>query len=234
MLDEQQERRLAQGLREGKTDAWQALDDASAERVWRAVARLLGPHCADIADVVQETMLAAARSARAFDPARGTLWLWLAGIARNYAVVHLRKQDRRQRLARTVAGNGEVRRWIKGKHLSPPAALATECDAAPPDAGQLARLRAQSTAVFAASSPIPTHRRRPMILRTATWLATAAAVALVCAAGYHLWQQSSATSGLTLAEIIDNSEQADTVHVRFASGKEVEFWHTGPPARTRW
>src|SRR4051812_36174098 len=98
MLDEQQERRLAQGLREGKTDAWQALYDAYAERLWRAVARLLGPHCADVADVVQETLLAAARSARGYDPVRGPLWLWLAGIARNRALLHLRKQDRRQRL----------------------------------------------------------------------------------------------------------------------------------------
>lgn len=125
MLDEQQERRLVQGLRDGKTDAWQALYDAYAERVWRAVARLLGPQCSEVADVVQETMLAAARSARMFDGRRGSLWLWLAGIARNHAVLHLRKQDRRQRLAKAAAGNGELLRWLEGKELSPPGALAT-------------------------------------------------------------------------------------------------------------
>src|SRR5436305_5621015 len=108
MPDEQLERRLVQGLRDGRTDAWQALYDAYAERVWRAVARLLGSSCAEVADVVQETMLAAARSARTFDPGRGTLWLWLAAIARNHAVLHLRKQDRRQRLGQAVAGNGEL------------------------------------------------------------------------------------------------------------------------------
>jgi len=70
MLDEQHERRIAHGLRDGKTDAWQALYDAYAERVWRGVARLLGPHSTDVADVVQETMMAAARSAATFDAAR--------------------------------------------------------------------------------------------------------------------------------------------------------------------
>jgi RNA polymerase sigma-70 factor (ECF subfamily) len=125
MPDEQLERRLAQGLRDGRTDAWQALYDAYAERVWRAVARLLGPSSADVADVVQETMLAAARSARTFDPARGSLWLWLAGVARNHAVLHLRKQDRRQRLAKAVAESGELLRWLEGKEPSPPGVLAS-------------------------------------------------------------------------------------------------------------
>src|SRR5437016_1418205 len=92
-LDEQQERLLAQGLRAGKIEAWQALYDAYAERVWRAAARLLGPDCTDVADVVQETMMAAARSAAAFDPKRGSLWVWLSGIARNHVALHFRKQE---------------------------------------------------------------------------------------------------------------------------------------------
>ena len=100
MLDEQQERLIAQGLREGKTNAWQALYDAYAERVWRGVARLLGPQSSDVADVVQETMMAAARSARTFDATRGSLWPWLWGIAHNHIALHLRKQERRRRLTR--------------------------------------------------------------------------------------------------------------------------------------
>jgi RNA polymerase sigma-70 factor (ECF subfamily) len=128
MLDEHQERRIAQGLREGKTEAWQALYDAHAEQVWRSVARLLGPECAEVADVVQETMLAAARSAATFDPKRGTLWMWVSGIARNQAILHLRKQDRRQRLVKAsgllAATNGQFLRWLEGKEPSPPGALA--------------------------------------------------------------------------------------------------------------
>jgi RNA polymerase sigma-70 factor (ECF subfamily) len=128
MLDEQKERLLAQGLRDGKTEAWQALYDAHAEGVWRDVARLLGPNAADIADVVQETMMAAARSAAAFDPKRGGLRLWLWGIARNQAALHFRKRERRERLARAnawlAANDGQVLRWLEGKEPSPPDALA--------------------------------------------------------------------------------------------------------------
>ena len=112
MLDEQQERLIAQGLREGKADAWQALYDAYAERVWRGVARLLGAQSADVADVVQETMMAAARSAVGFDPARGSLWPWLWGIAHNHVALHLRKQEQRHRLTKAsaalAASNGQL------------------------------------------------------------------------------------------------------------------------------
>ena len=41
-MDEQQEREIARGLREGEAGAWRALYDAFAERVWKAVARLMG------------------------------------------------------------------------------------------------------------------------------------------------------------------------------------------------
>jgi RNA polymerase sigma-70 factor (ECF subfamily) len=93
-MDDQQERAIARGLREGNADAWRALYDAYAERVWRCVARLMPPSSAEVADVVQETFLAAARSARTFDPARGTLWLWLWGIARRGVALHYRKHGR--------------------------------------------------------------------------------------------------------------------------------------------
>ena len=126
MLDDQQERRIALGLREGKADAWQALYDAYAERVWRGVARLLGPKSTDVADVVQDTMMAAARSVATFDPTRGSLWPWLWGIAHNHVALHLRKQERRHRLTNALAAsNGELLHWLEGKEPSPPAALAT-------------------------------------------------------------------------------------------------------------
>lgn len=85
------------GLRRGDPDAWRALYDAYAERVWREVARRLGPHPADVADVVQETMLAAARSARTFDESKGTVWQWLAGIARVQVALHYRQRQRHER-----------------------------------------------------------------------------------------------------------------------------------------
>src|SRR3954452_14671579 len=123
MLDDHHELRIAQGLREGKADAWQALYDAYAERVWRGVARLLGPRSADVADVVQETMLAAARSARTFDPAKGALWPWLWGIARLQVALHYRKQERHDRLKHAgdwlAASQGRLARWLDGTDAAP-------------------------------------------------------------------------------------------------------------------
>jgi len=86
---------LARGLAAGSTAAWHQLYDAFAEAVWRCVARRVGPHAAEVADIVQETFLAAARSARTFDPARGSLWGWLSGIARRQAALHFRRKQTR-------------------------------------------------------------------------------------------------------------------------------------------
>jgi RNA polymerase sigma-70 factor (ECF subfamily) len=86
---------LARGLAAGSSAAWHALYDAFAEAVWRSVARRVGPNAADVADIVQETFLAAARSARTFDPARGSLWGWLSGIARRQAALHFRRKQTR-------------------------------------------------------------------------------------------------------------------------------------------
>src|SRR6187549_239554 len=117
-MDEQTAREVARGLRDGRPEAWRTLYDAFAERVWRSVARLLGPNAADVADVVQETMLAAARSAATFDPGRGALWLWLWGIARRQVALHFRKQQRHDRLRQAgawlAASNGRLLRWLDG------------------------------------------------------------------------------------------------------------------------
>ena len=107
-MDDDQAHRTAQGLRTGDPAAWRSLYDSYAERVWRGVARLVGPHPADVADIVQETMLAAARSARTFDDAKGTLWQWLWGIARTQVSLHYRTRQRQDRWKRTPA------KWSEG------------------------------------------------------------------------------------------------------------------------
>jgi RNA polymerase sigma-70 factor (ECF subfamily) len=126
-MDEHQERVIAQGLRAGRPEAWQALYEAYAARVWRCVARLLGPSSADVGDVVQETMMAAARSAATFDPERGSLWFWLWGIGRRHVALHFRKQERHNRLRQAcqwlAASNGRLQRWLDGQEPSPPAEL---------------------------------------------------------------------------------------------------------------
>jgi RNA polymerase sigma-70 factor (ECF subfamily) len=100
---------LARGLAAGSSAAWHALYDAFAEAVWRCVARRVGPHAAEVADIVQETFLAAARSARTFDPARGSLWGWLSGIARRQTALHFRRKQ-----TRPEAGGGEEELHVPG------------------------------------------------------------------------------------------------------------------------
>jgi RNA polymerase sigma-70 factor, ECF subfamily len=122
-MDEHQARDVVRGLREGRPDAWRELYDAFAERIWCGVARLLGPNSTDVADVVQETMLAAARSAGNFDAAKGSLWVWLWGIARLQVALHYRKQQRHDRLKHAgewlSASNGRLSRWLDGIDPTP-------------------------------------------------------------------------------------------------------------------
>lgn len=123
-MDTHQERQVVEGLRQGNADAWRALYETYAEQVWRAVARLMGPDAADVADVVQETFLAAARAAPSYDAERGTLWLWLCGIARNHVALHYRKQQRQDRLRQAGAwlasSNGAL---LQQRHDAPPELL---------------------------------------------------------------------------------------------------------------
>lgn len=84
------------GLHSGSPDAWAALYDEFSVRVWRYVARLLGSDRDAVADVVQETFLAAARSAGKFDPERGNVGAWVMGIAHNQVSLHWRKTTNRK------------------------------------------------------------------------------------------------------------------------------------------
>jgi RNA polymerase sigma-70 factor (ECF subfamily) len=119
---------IAHGLREGRTDAWRALYDAYARQVWNSVARQMGPAAGDVADVVQETFLAAARGASKFDAARGSLWMWLCGIARRQVALHYRRDRPHQRLqentdAMAALGQSTVR-WLENPAPGPADLLA--------------------------------------------------------------------------------------------------------------
>jgi RNA polymerase sigma-70 factor (ECF subfamily) len=128
-MDDQQQADVARGLREGRVEAWHALYDAYAESVWRCVARLMGSASADVADVVQETFLAAARSAASFDPTRGSLWMWLCGIARRHVALHYRKAEQQRRLRAAYeqlhAANGRLVDQLDRREPLPDEALAT-------------------------------------------------------------------------------------------------------------
>jgi RNA polymerase sigma-70 factor, ECF subfamily len=115
-------------LSAGKPEAWYALYDAHAESVWRLVARLIGPARADVADVVQETFLAAARSAHQFDASRGSLRAWLCGIARRQVAIYFRREKRQERLlsdaGRPALEREHIVRWLEGRQENPPDLLA--------------------------------------------------------------------------------------------------------------
>src|SRR5262245_18786700 len=109
---------LARDLRGGSTAAWHALYDAYAEAVWRCVARRVGPHAAEVADIVQETFLAAARAARSYDAARGSPWVWLSGIARRQAALHYRRRQTRPIGAGACGSRSEPQRAADGARLA--------------------------------------------------------------------------------------------------------------------
>jgi RNA polymerase sigma-70 factor (ECF subfamily) len=128
-MDDQTQREVVAGLRRGCQAAWLAVYDAYAARVWREVARSMRPDWSAVEDVVQETFLAAARSARGFDPRRGTLWNWLWGIAWRQIALHRRREahaDRLRQAARWWNSLDNHRdRWLRGEAEAPPEVLAS-------------------------------------------------------------------------------------------------------------
>ena len=114
MLDEPDQQAVVHGLRHGDRDAWSALYDGYSADVWRYVARLVGPETSAVADIVQETFLAAARSAQQFNPERGPLWAWLTGIAHHQSSIYWRQINKLQRLKELVESRAdELRRWLQ-------------------------------------------------------------------------------------------------------------------------
>jgi len=123
-LDKNTEREIAKGLQEGNRQAWLRLYEAYAKPVWKNIARLMGSDSAAVSDVVQETFLAAARSARNFDPNRGSLWVWLWAIANRQVALYYRKQKRDTVLVQSrrwwTLLDGEKLDWIDAKRDAPP------------------------------------------------------------------------------------------------------------------
>ena len=80
-----------------------------------------------VADIVQETFIAAAKSAKYFDPKRGSLWIWLWTIARRQVALYCRKQKPNVLLSQSqdwwMSLNGEKLDWIDAKAEMPPEIL---------------------------------------------------------------------------------------------------------------
>jgi RNA polymerase sigma-70 factor (ECF subfamily) len=105
------ERAVACGLQRGDREAWTLLYQHHSERVWRYVARLVGPDKTAVSDIVQETFLSAARSARTYDATRGTLAQWLSGIAHRQSALHWRRQSRSTLFAEGVVPSDWSALW---------------------------------------------------------------------------------------------------------------------------
>jgi RNA polymerase sigma-70 factor (ECF subfamily) len=122
-MDKQTETEIAEGLRQGNRDAWLALYDLYAEKVWRNVARLMGGDPTSVGDIVQETFVAAARSAGHFNPQRGSLWVWLWTIAKRQVALHYRKSRQRSALVQAQTWwsslDGRKDNWLRGAEKPP-------------------------------------------------------------------------------------------------------------------
>jgi predicted Zn-dependent protease len=109
----------------------------------------------------------------------------------------------------------------------------TDKDAAPPDPEVLARLRAQSSEAFAASSVKPSsapERNRRMVFSMTRWVAAAA---IIVGAGLYFWL-APGPSGVAFGQVLENTEKADALHLRFRQFQStLEVWHTREPDRSR-
>ncbi len=105
LLNPQEQLDVGDRLRSGDRTAWAALYENYSVAIWRLTARLVGSDAAGVADIVQEVFLAAAGSARRFDPEQGTLWSWLAGITHRQVSNFWRKAERADRW-RALAESG--------------------------------------------------------------------------------------------------------------------------------
>jgi RNA polymerase sigma-70 factor (ECF subfamily) len=84
-------------LRASLSDAarFEDIFDRHHDRIWRYLARLGGPTCAD--DLASEVFLVAFRRRTTFDPDRGSVSSWLYGIATNLARTRARSRARGDR-----------------------------------------------------------------------------------------------------------------------------------------
>ena len=83
------------GLSAGDRNAWVALCEQYGHRVWRYVARLVGPDEEVVSDVYQESMLGVVKSGRNLDVTNTKLWPWLAGIAHRQLALYWRRRYQR-------------------------------------------------------------------------------------------------------------------------------------------
>ena len=91
-----QEISLVRSASEGDEAAAVRIYQAHVDRVYRTVARIVGPHDPELEDIVQEVFLAVIRGGSRFS-GRSKLSTWIVGIATRRALDHTRARWRRSR-----------------------------------------------------------------------------------------------------------------------------------------
>src|SRR5580700_4605503 len=102
------ERATRDAILAGDVEAWRAWYAAYFDRLAQ-YARWRCGGLADLAeDVIQEAWLTAVRRLRAFDPAKGTFFVWLCGIASNAARNAIRSRRRQRQRTRPLDPNDDA------------------------------------------------------------------------------------------------------------------------------
>jgi RNA polymerase sigma-70 factor (ECF subfamily) len=101
--DPWRERAIRDAVLAGDAEAWRRWYDAHFDRLLAYARWRCGGLRGLTEDVVQETWLVAVRRLRTFDPARGTFFDWLCGIASNAARSAVRARRRQNARHRPLA-----------------------------------------------------------------------------------------------------------------------------------
>jgi RNA polymerase sigma-70 factor (ECF subfamily) len=150
---------LVRAVVEGSHEALASLYDRHADAVYGAALRTTRDRWM-AAEVVQETFLALWNRGELFDPGRGTLAGWLARIARNRAVDHLRAAGRRDRFASfSSLGRGDAADHDVADWLTDAGAFLAMAEPEPGPELALARKEARSSIADALASLPPLERR---------------------------------------------------------------------------
>ena len=88
------EAHIAEGLRERNADALAQAYDRYSSAAYAVFLRVTRDSSV-AEDLVQELFIRVWNKARSFDPARGSLGVWILSIARNIAIDHVRSADTR-------------------------------------------------------------------------------------------------------------------------------------------
>lgn len=67
-MQSKNDEQIVRGLRRGRQESWLAVHDAYAEQLWREIARLMPGDASAVGDMVQETLMEAARTAKTTPP----------------------------------------------------------------------------------------------------------------------------------------------------------------------